>query len=598
MNSRFSSRVNNLVPSAPIDADQTVADAVNEGTSGGTYVGLTVSATDAGSVIPTYAFTGSGNPGGLFALDAITGEVTVAPGALFDFETGPSHVITVVASDGLGNSPPANFTITVVNVSAAPVDADPDANRVSEEAANSDPVGVTALASDPSGSATLTYAFAPSGDAGGRFAIDTSTGVISVANVSMLDYETGSSHTVSVIANDGTSDSAPTGFTIEIINAAPSLPVDNDTAASNLVLEGAAIGTYAGVTAGSTDPNGGTVQYRLADSAGGRFAIDPNLGTVTVADGILLNFAEPLVNYTITVEASDGDLVTTADFTIEVANAPPTAEHDVWTISPEDALAGENVLADNGAGEDRDPNGATLNVVAVNGAAGSVGNGVAGDNGGTFTIAASGEFSFNPGSDFDDLAAGEARDTSVSYTLSDGTDTDTTTVTVTVIAGGAIAVELSLSANAGSEAGETVIDVIANADSAVSGNQTVDVDVSGSGITSADFVLSGMQITIPDGDTSGQVSFAVKNDPVVEAVIEQATISISNASSGIVLGSTTSDTVDITDNDSATISIDDVALAEGQIGSTTFTFTVTLDAQVDTDVTFDYETGRRPGGIC
>ena len=40
--------------------------------------------------------------------------------------------------------------------------------------------------------------------------------------------------------------------------------------------------------------------------------------------------------------------------------------------------------------------------------------------------------SFNPGADFDDLAAGASRPTLFTYTVSDGITADTATVTVTV----------------------------------------------------------------------------------------------------------------------------------------------------------------------
>jgi len=52
--------------------------------------------------------------------------------------------------------------------------------------------------------------------------------------------------------------------------------------------EGAANGTAVGITASSSDVNGGTITYSLVDNAGGRFAIDGSTGVVTVADGTLL----------------------------------------------------------------------------------------------------------------------------------------------------------------------------------------------------------------------------------------------------------------------------------------------------------------------
>ena len=82
---------------------------------------------------------------------------------------------------------------------------------------------------------------------------------------------------------------------------------------------------------------------------------------------------------------------------------------------------------------DSDPDGDTLTVGAVNGVPGAIGSGVAGSNGGTFTINADGSYAFDPGTAFDDLAVGETRDTAVSYPVADGQGgTATTTLTITV----------------------------------------------------------------------------------------------------------------------------------------------------------------------
>ncbi len=58
---------------------------------------------------------------------------------------------------------------------------------------------------------------------------------------------------------------------------------------------------------------------------------------------------------------------------------------------------------------------------------------VSGSNGGQFTVNADGSYDFDPNGDFNDLAAGETRSTSITYRISDGNGgTDTATLTVTV----------------------------------------------------------------------------------------------------------------------------------------------------------------------
>ncbi|WP_143046471.1 choice-of-anchor I family protein [Trichormus sp. NMC-1] len=111
-------------------------------------------------------------------------------------------------------------------------------------------------------------------------------------------------------------------------------------------------------------------------------------------------------------------------------------------------------------------------------------------------------------------------------------------------------VNLSVSSNIGTEVGTTVITVTATASSAVSGNQTVNLGVSGTGITASDYYLSNTTITIPNGQTAGSVSFIVADDAVVEAT-ETAILTFSSPSAGISLGGTTSQNITITNNDSS-----------------------------------------------
>lgn len=100
-------------------------------------------------------------------------------------------------------------------------------------------------------------------------------------------------------------------------------------------------------------------------------------------------------------------------------------------------------------------------------------------------------------------------------------------------------VNLSVSSTTGTETGTTIITVTATASSAVSGDQTVNLGVSGTGITASDYYLSKNTITIAHGQTSGSVSFIVADDAIVEGT-ETATLTISTPSAGISLGATTS----------------------------------------------------------
>ena len=93
---------------------------VDENQVSGTSVG-TVSATDADDPATafgmlTYSFAEGGNPGGLFAIDPGTGEITTA--AVLDHEAAPSHALTVEVTDGGSLSDTATITVNVGNVVA------------------------------------------------------------------------------------------------------------------------------------------------------------------------------------------------------------------------------------------------------------------------------------------------------------------------------------------------------------------------------------------------------------------------------------------------------------------------------------------------
>ncbi len=113
-------------------------------------------------------------------------------------------------------------------------------------------------------------------------------------------------------------------------------------------------------------------------------------------------------------------------------------------------------------------------------------------------------------------------------------------------------VNLSLSSNTATENFESIVTVTASTDAAVTGDQTVDVTVTGGNITANDYVLSNTSITISDGTTSGIITFTVSDDSDFEGT-EYATIAISNPSAGLSLGSTLSDVVTITDNDTPSL---------------------------------------------
>ena len=212
----------------------TVDDAnfsIPEGTINGTNIGLvTASDVDASDTL-TYSIIG-GNINGAFAINTTTGEITVNDSTILDFETTPTFNLTVQVEDPASATATGTITIDLTNVNpSTPVDEDGSANTVAEEAANGTTVGLTASSTDPNGPA-LTYSLLD--DASGRFAIDANSGVVTVADGSLLDFETATTHMITVKASDGAGGTSTANFTIDItdVNEVPIV----GTGASNLIV--------------------------------------------------------------------------------------------------------------------------------------------------------------------------------------------------------------------------------------------------------------------------------------------------------------------------------------------------------------------------
>ncbi len=143
------------------------------------------------------------------------------------------------------------------------------------------------------------------------------------------------------------------------------------------------------------------------------------------------------------------------------------------------------------------------------------------------------------------------------------------------------AVSLSVSSNAGSEAGTTAITVTATAATAVTGNQTVNLAVTGTNITAGDYSLDNTTITIPGGGTTGTVTFTVTDDAVAEGP-ETAILTISNPSAGITLGSPATQNISIADNDfvTPTVNLSVSTNTASEAAATTVTVTATASAPV------------------
>jgi hypothetical protein len=131
-----------------------------------------------------------------------------------------SRILYIVAEDGVTYSNTSTVTVTMTAANDAPTDLSLSANTVTENATNGTIVG-TVTGTDPDTGDTQTYSLTDS--AGGRFAINSATGQITVADGSLLNYEAAASHSVTVRVTDSGGLTYDETFTINLtdVNEAP-----------------------------------------------------------------------------------------------------------------------------------------------------------------------------------------------------------------------------------------------------------------------------------------------------------------------------------------------------------------------------------------
>lgn len=154
-------------------------------------------------------------------------------------------------------------------------------------------------------------------------------------------------------------------------------------------------------------------------------------------------------------------------------------------------------------------------------------------------------------------------------------------------------VSLAVSSTSGSEADKTEITLTATTSSNVAGDQTVEVGVSGTGVTTGDYTLSAAKITILSGTKTGSITLTVVDDFEAEAT-ETATITLVNPSSGLELGTTFAQTVEITDNDTkGVVLFESENATKVTEGGANDSYTIVLNSQPTANVSIGITTGTQ-----
>ena len=324
----------------------------------------TVTATDvdAGQTLG-YSIAG-GADAARFTIHNSTGELSFvsAPSYEAPADSGGNNVydVTVQVSDGQGGTDTQALAVTVANVNEAPTDLALSANTVAENAANGTVVG-TVSGSDVDMGDTKTYSLTD--NAGGRFAINSSTGQITVANRSLINYESATSHNLAVRVTDSGGLTYDETFTINVtdVNEAAPRITSNRGGATALINIAENATAVTRVTASDADTRQ-TLAYSIVGGAdAAKFTINSSTGALSFVSAP--NYEAPTDSggnnvYDVTVQVSDGSGGVDSQaisVTVTAVNERPTdlslsantvAEHAangtvVGTVSGSDPDAGD-----------------------------------------------------------------------------------------------------------------------------------------------------------------------------------------------------------------------------------------------------------------
>ena len=164
----------------------------------GAFVGQLSASDPDGDTAFTYAIVS--DPSSAFVLNGE--DLRLRPDVSADYAVQSHYSVGIRVTDPQGLSLSKTFDISVTDVNDAPYgldDTNSAGNLVASRPSGGAGVGLTARAHDPDGDGTISYAFTDS--ASGRFAIDRSSGVVSLVDRNQLLPST--AYTVTVRASDG-----------------------------------------------------------------------------------------------------------------------------------------------------------------------------------------------------------------------------------------------------------------------------------------------------------------------------------------------------------------------------------------------------------
>ena len=328
---------------------------VDENADSGTFVAKAVATDeDAGSNTFSFAIV-NGNPGGLFAIDAATGDITVN-GAI-DFESATQYLLVVSAQDA--GSPPAagtgTVTVTVRNVNEAPTIVTNQLSFVENGAAGS--LLPEIVISDPDTTQTSQLTIV-GGTASSLLEVVGTSKQLRLKAGTKFDFETQSQWTIEVLVEDsGTPKLSDTQFIQLNVLDGNDLPVI--TGATYSISENSPSTQLIGKPQATDQDQGQTLSYSLvAGQDAAKFRIDANSGEIFPAADALLDFeTQPKLVVRVQVNdssASSGSSSALVTVNLTNVNDAPTISDSSFSIdenSPAASAVGTVTGSDQDAGE-------------------------------------------------------------------------------------------------------------------------------------------------------------------------------------------------------------------------------------------------------
>ena len=368
----------------------------------------------------------SGSNGGSFSMDD-GGNLIFIPGTDFDdLNVGQSRQTsyTYTVNDANGAQAAGVVTVTVHGVNDAPVGGDNSFSVYEDEALSLGSVTINDSDID-GGSVYVDTSVVSAGDNGGQFSFDDGGSLIFNPNGDFNDLGVGETRTTrfNYTLLDGQGGSSIASVVVDVmgLNDGPVAVDDHFVGYEDRTM------VLGSLLANDSDAEG-TEPYvgfgGAVGSAGGVLTSDDSLEVTFDPNGEFddLGVGETRdTSFTYTLNDNHGGSAqAVVTVTVTGTNDDPQAVGDHYDVGNHLATSLGSPL-----GNDSDIEGDALSLEQIGAAAGS--------NGGFFSVDDGGSLNFDPSGAFDDLAIGETRDTSFTYTVSDGQGgTASATVTVTV----------------------------------------------------------------------------------------------------------------------------------------------------------------------